>query len=83
MAEFEFNGLFSIPVFSFTVQINPDFAKYFNTQDMAQIEVKKVDPALLIKHDVPEALTLDDEIYVPDNLVPELFPWTWFTSNLF
>lgn len=47
LTEFEFNGLFSIPVFTFSVQINPDYAKYFSKEDMAQIEVKKIDPALL------------------------------------
>lgn len=50
MAEFEFNGLFSIPVFSISIQINPDFEKYFSPADMAQIAVKKIDPATLKKH---------------------------------
>ena len=29
LTEFDFNGLFSIPVFTISIQINPDFAKYF------------------------------------------------------
>lgn len=37
LAEFEFNGLFAIPVFSVSIQINPDYAKYFSDSDMAQI----------------------------------------------
>ena len=47
--EFEFNGLFAIPVFQFTVQINPDFARYFSPEDMAQLQVINVDPAVLAK----------------------------------
>ena len=27
----------AIPVFSISIQINPDFAKFFNSADMAQI----------------------------------------------
>ena len=37
LAEFEFNGLFAIPVFAVSIQINPDYAKYFSESDMAQI----------------------------------------------
>jgi len=37
MAEFDFNGLFAIPVFTISIQINPDFAKYFTDADLAQI----------------------------------------------
>lgn len=47
LAEFEFNGLFAIPTFTISVQINPDFAKYFKPADLAQIEVLKIDPAVL------------------------------------
>lgn len=47
LAEFDFNGLFSIPVFTISVQINPDFAEYFSQADLAQIEVVRVDPAVL------------------------------------
>lgn len=47
LAEFEFNGLFAIPVFSVSIQINPDYAKYFSESDMAQIEIKRIDPAVL------------------------------------
>lgn len=61
MAEFEFNGLFSIPVFSISIQINPDFKEHFSAADMAQIAVKKIDPATLKKHQVDTALSLDDD----------------------
>jgi len=47
LAEFEFNGLFAIPVFSVSIQINPDYAKYFSKSDLAQIEVKRIDPSVL------------------------------------
>lgn len=51
MTEFDFNGLFSIPVFTISIQINPDFAKYFTEADLAQIEVKSIDPSVLATHD--------------------------------
>lgn len=36
LIEFDFHGIFGIPPFTFTLRINPDYAKYFNTADMAQ-----------------------------------------------
>lgn len=51
LCEFDFNGLFSIPVFSVSIQINPDYAKYFSAEDMAQIQVKRIDPAVLKRKD--------------------------------
>lgn len=50
-AEFEFQGLFAIPVFSITVQINPEFKQYFSSEDLAQIQYSNIDPALLVKVD--------------------------------
>lgn len=47
LVEFEFHGLFAIPVFSTSFQINPDFSKDFSESDMAQIKIKTVDPAVL------------------------------------
>lgn len=49
LTEFDFNGLFSIPVFTISIQINPDFAEYFSESDLAQIEVKTIDPSVLKK----------------------------------
>ena len=51
LTEFDFNGLFSIPVFTISVQINPDYADYFSQADLAQIQVKPVDPSVLAKAD--------------------------------
>lgn len=65
MAEFEFNGLFAIPVFAVSIQINPDYAKYFSASDLAQIEIKKIDPSTLKKYDEVETLSLDDHINLP------------------
>lgn len=42
----------AIPVFSVTIQINPDYAHFFKPADLAQIEVKKIDPAVLKKGEV-------------------------------
>lgn len=49
---FDFYGLFAIPIFTISIQINPDFAKYFSAADMAQIQIKQIDPALLAKTDL-------------------------------
>lgn len=49
---FDFYGLFAIPIFTISIQINPEFAKYFSAADMAQIQVKQIDPALLAKNDL-------------------------------
>lgn len=49
LVEFDFNGLFAIPVFHFSVQINPEMREYFTAEDMAQIQIVNVDPALLAK----------------------------------
>lgn len=57
---FDFYGIFAIPVFKISIQINPEFTKYFSTEDMAQIQVKQIDPALLAKNDIVDTLSLDD-----------------------
>ena len=59
--EFEFHGTFSIPVFTFSIQINPDYKQYFSTEDLAQIKVLTVDPAVLKKAERVTQLSLDDE----------------------
>lgn len=52
--------MFAIPVFTISVQINPDFAKYFSEADLAQIEVKAIDPSVLAKPDQESELSEDD-----------------------
>ena len=34
---FKFNGIFTVPDFSYTVQINPKYAKYFSNEDMRKV----------------------------------------------
>lgn len=58
--EFDFHGTFSIPVFTFSIQINPDYQSFFSQEDMAQIKVLTVDPAVLKKSERVETLSLDD-----------------------
>ena len=78
LTEFDFNGLFAIPVFTISIQINPDFAQYFSEADLAQIEVKAIDPAVLAKHDNEETLSEDDidptKIKITDKELKDLFP---------
>lgn len=52
--------MFAIPVFAVSIQINPDYAKYFSPSDLAQIEIKKIDPSTLKKYDEVETLDLND-----------------------
>ena len=63
--EFEFHGAFAIPVYVFTVQINPEFSQYFSEADMSQVIEVNMDPALLSKVQDEKKLSLDDEINVP------------------
>lgn len=71
--------MFAIPVFSISIQINPDFAKFFKPADLAQIEVLKIDPAVLKKHDEIAELTDfdvfgdDNEIKIADDVLAEIF----------
>lgn len=61
LVEFEFHGLFAIPIFKIGVQINPEFSKYFNEADLAQIKIKTIDPAVLAKVDLAQTLSLDED----------------------
>lgn len=70
--EFEFHGIFSIPVFEFTIQINPNYKQYFSSADMAAVKHMTVDPAVLASADDSNdsgsnSLSLD-EISVPDDM---------------
>ena len=79
MAEFEFHGLFAVPVFAISIQINPDYAKYFSEADMAQIQIKTIDPAVLAKKHQVEALSLDDiNDFVPPDVVADIFGDDWW-----
>lgn len=60
MCEFDFNGLWAIPVFTITIQIHPDFSKYFSAEDMAQVSTVRIDPATLILTSVDDTLSIDD-----------------------
>lgn len=79
LVEFEFHGTFSIPTFNIAVQINPEYAKYFNRKDMAQIQIKTIDPSVLAIKDKEQELSLDDiktplkSIKLSNNIVSELF----------
>lgn len=76
LTEFDFNGLFSIPVFTISIQINPDFAEYFTQADLAQIEVKTIDPSVLkkVEPSANAALTLDEiSIDIPDEATDYIF----------
>jgi hypothetical protein len=57
---FDFNGIYSIPLFVFTVQINPQYKDYFTAADMAQTQVIRVDPATLALNDPTQILSLDN-----------------------
>lgn len=58
--EFDFFGLLAIPVFSISIQISPEYARYFSAEDAAQVQIRQIDPALLAKIDSQDTLTLDD-----------------------
>lgn len=77
LAEFEFHGLFAIPLFAVSFQISPDYAKYFSEADMAQIKIKTIDPAVLARIDRSNnALSLDeitDDIPVSNEALDKLF----------
>ena len=65
--EFEFHGTFSIPVYEFTVQINPEFGSYFSEADMSQVVTIQVNPALLSRVDDHATLSLDaSSVSVPE-----------------
>jgi hypothetical protein len=68
LVEFEFHGLFAVPVFSISIQINPDFKDSFADADMAQIKIKTIDPAVLAKSDKHKELSFDDITSDPSNI---------------
>ena len=55
-------------------QINPDYSKFFNEADMAQIKIKTIDPALLKKKENIGALSLDDD---DANVAKDVFNNDW------
>ena len=59
--------MMAIPVFSISIQLNPSYAKHFSAADMAQIEVKKIDPATLARDNSVDELSLED-VYSDDVL---------------
>ncbi len=79
LVEFEFHGTFSIPTFNIAVQINPQYAKYFNRKDMTQIQIKTVDPSVLAINDKDEELKMESistspkVIKLPNQLVSKIF----------
>lgn len=60
LIEFDFQGIFGIPPFTFTLRINPDYAKHFSNEDMAQQLTITVDPAVLALGEEIEDLTLEE-----------------------
>lgn len=59
LAEFDFHGTISIPVFKFTVQINPKYASFFSKEDLQQVEIINIDPALLARVDQTPTLSFE------------------------
>jgi hypothetical protein len=51
LIKFTFNGIYTVPDFSYSVQINPKFATQFTSADMAQRKVVTVTSALLALKD--------------------------------
>jgi len=56
---FDFGSMHTIPVFTISIQINPDYSKYFSASDLAQIEVKTIDPSVLSMNNDEKELTVD------------------------
>ncbi len=59
LVEFDFQGIFGIPVFKVSIQLNPTYSAYFSAADMAQLLVLTIDPAVLAIGDTPTELTFD------------------------
>lgn len=88
LVEFDFHGLFAVPVFSISTQINPEFKDYFADADIAQIKIKIIDPAVMAKSDKHKELSLADissggEIDIADEDVESLFSWLYKHYTLF
>ena len=62
--KFSFNGIFAIPDFIYSVQINPKYSKYFSVEDMAQKIVIPVIPADLAINN-PEYTLIIDDLLIP------------------
>lgn len=60
LIQFDFHGTFSIPLFMVSVQINPQFARYFSPNDLSQIQICTIDPSLLAMNDQSTALGIQD-----------------------
>jgi hypothetical protein len=77
LIEFDFQGIFGIPVFTVTIQLNPAFSSYFTTGDMAQLVTLTIDPAVLAIGDTPSELTFDqiinNQIVVSNNDLTKIF----------
>jgi hypothetical protein len=57
---FTFSGIFAIPDFVYSVQINPKYEKFFTAEDMAQRLVIPVVPADLALNNEEDTLSLDE-----------------------
>lgn len=80
LVQFDFSGTFSIPVFMVSVQINPQFARFFNGDDLAQIQICSIDPSLLAMNDQAGALGFSDisnnnstSLNISSSLVQQIF----------
>ena len=49
LIEFDFQGIFAIPPFTFTLRINPQYSKLFSDAENAQLITLTVDTALLAR----------------------------------
>ena len=74
LVEFNFFSTSAIPVFTFTIQLNPKFRSFFSQQDMDQVEIVNIDPAILALFDEPDILTFGEtqinenkEINIPED----------------
>jgi hypothetical protein len=79
LVQFDFHGTFSIPLFTISVQINPQFAKYFNSNDLAQIQIATIDPSLLALNDQSTSLGFNDisnnsaQVNLSNSLIQQIF----------
>jgi cysteine-rich repeat protein len=58
--KFDFNNIVGSFVFNFTVRINSAFASFFTQADMDQVQVVKIDMALLSAVDARDSLTFNN-----------------------
>ena len=57
---FDFNNILGIFVFNFTVRINSNLASFFTQADMDQVQVVRIDMALLSAVDTAITLSLSN-----------------------